>query len=117
MNFMHRTPDGRIIIIGFNRINDNEQIRVYTGVEGVIAIRPLPAPEASSIGTTYSGLISPDFKKALLDFIDSKGNDLIHFCYIDGGYYSTDVKVSGIDEAIRLYLTYHSTAELTIRTI
>ena len=117
MNFMYRTPNGRIIIIGFNKVNDNEQIRVYTGVEGVIAIRPLPAPEASSIGTLYSGLISPDFKKALLDFIDSKGNDLIHFCYIDGGYYSTDVKVSSFDEAIRLYLTYHNTAELTIRTI
>ena len=117
MNFMYRTPDGRIIIIGFNKINDNEQIRVYTGVEGVIAIRPLPAPEASSIGTLYSGLISPDFKKVLLDFIDSKDKDLIHFCFIDGGYYSTDVKVSSIDEAIRLYLTYHSTAELTIRTI
>ena len=117
MNFMYKTPDNRIIIIGFNKIDDNDRIRVYTGVEGVIAIRPQPAPEASCIGTTYSGLISPDFKKVLLDFIDSKGNDLIHFCYIDGGYYSTDVKVSSIDEAIRLYLTYHSTAELTIRTI
>lgn len=102
MDFVCKTSDNTLTLLGFDNLDVAKRIRIYTAVEGVMAISSLPDDKVTSIGRTFDHITLPECKAAILHFLDAKGKDILHFSRIDGCYYSTEIAVKDFNEAIHL---------------
>lgn len=100
MNILYRYNDNTLFLLGFEKLNTDDMIKIYDGLSEMISISSITDIRKRRIGKIYLDITSPECKDTILQYMDSRGKNIIHFCEIDGIYYATDIHIDTLEDAL-----------------